>query len=46
MTIHVACAVAAGCRFFVTTDDVIVRKMRGYADIAVVGPTEFLIEVD
>jgi predicted nucleic acid-binding protein len=44
--LHVACAVAAGCDFFLTTDDFVVKKMRGFAGIAVMDPTQFVVEVE
>jgi predicted nucleic acid-binding protein len=43
--LHIACAMAAGCAFFLTTDDLIVKKMRGYSGILVMDPTQFVIEV-
>jgi predicted nucleic acid-binding protein len=44
--LHVACAVASGCDFFLTTDDLVVKRMRGFADIAVMDPTQFIVEVE
>jgi predicted nucleic acid-binding protein len=44
--IHIACAMAAGCGVFLTTDDVLVRKMRGFSAIAVAYPTQFILEVE
>ena len=44
--LHVACAMAAGCDFFLTTDDFVVKKMRGFARIAVMDPTQFVVEVE
>jgi hypothetical protein len=44
--LHVACAMAASCDFFLTTDDLVVKKMRGYAGITVMGPTQFIVEVE
>ncbi len=44
--IHIACAMAAGCDFFLTTDDVLVSKMRGFVGIAVADPTRFVLEVE
>lgn len=44
--LHLACAVAAGCDFFLTTDDLIVKRMRGHAEIAVMDPTQFIVEVE
>jgi predicted nucleic acid-binding protein len=43
--LHIACALAAGCAFFLTTDDLIVKRMRGYSGIAVMDPTQFVVEV-
>ena len=44
--LHVACALAAGCDIFLTTDDLVVKRMRGYAGIAVMDPTQFIVEVE
>jgi predicted nucleic acid-binding protein len=44
-SLHIACALAAGCAFFLTTDDRIVKKMRGYSGVVVMDPTQFVIEV-
>ncbi len=44
--LHVACAIVGGCGFFLTTDDKIIRKMRGFAEIAVMNPTQFVVEVE
>lgn len=43
--LHIVCAMAAGCDFFLTTDDLIVKRMRGYPGIAVMNPTQFIVEV-
>jgi predicted nucleic acid-binding protein len=43
--LHLACALATGCDFFLTTDDIVVKKMRGYGGIAVMDPTQFIVEV-
>jgi predicted nucleic acid-binding protein len=40
--LHLACAVAAGCRYFLTTDDGILSHASGVRDTIVVSPTEFL----
>ncbi len=42
--LHVACSVEAGCDYFLTTDDLIINRMRGYAGIAVMNPAQFIIE--
>jgi predicted nucleic acid-binding protein len=44
--LHVACAMAAGCDFFLTTDDLVVRRMRGFTGIVVMDPTQFIVEVE
>jgi predicted nucleic acid-binding protein len=44
--LHVACAVAAGCDFFLTTDDIVVKRLRGYSGIVVMDPAQFVIEVE
>ncbi len=43
--LHVACAIAAECDFFLTTDDLVVKKMREFSGITVIDPTQFIIEV-
>jgi predicted nucleic acid-binding protein len=44
--LHLACAITAGCEYFLTTDDMIVRRMQGFARIDVINPTRFIIEVE
>ena len=44
--LHVACAIAAGCDFFLTTDDVIVKRMPKFAGITVMNPTQYIVEVE
>ena len=36
--LHLACAIAAKCDYFVTTDDVILKKTVGFEDITVIDP--------
>ncbi|MGD0518403.1 MAG: PIN domain-containing protein [Thermoguttaceae bacterium] len=43
--LHIACAIAAECKFFLTTDDVLAKKMTGFSGIIVIDPTRFIIEV-
>jgi hypothetical protein len=43
--VGLACAMAAGCDFFLTTDDFVVKRRRRYAGIAVMDPTQFIVEV-
>jgi predicted nucleic acid-binding protein len=40
--LHVACAIEAGCDYFVTTDDILLRKLSGYTRILAVDPTAFV----
>jgi predicted nucleic acid-binding protein len=44
--LHIACAIAAGCDLFLTTDDVIVKRMQGFPHIAVMNPAQFIVEVE
>jgi predicted nucleic acid-binding protein len=44
--LHVACAVAAECNFLLTTDDLVAKRMQGFSEIAVMDPTQFIIEVE
>ena len=43
--LHVACAVAAGCDYFLTTDDNVVKRLRAFPGIVVMNPTQFVVEV-
>jgi len=40
--IHVACAVEAGCEYFLTTDDMLLKKLSGYTRIVAIDPTAFV----
>jgi predicted nucleic acid-binding protein len=40
--LHVACAVEAGCEYFVTTDDALLKKLARYTRISAVDPTAFV----
>jgi len=42
--IHLACAIEAGCEYFITTDDGILRNYRA-SDILVYSPVDFISEV-
>ncbi|MCP3963941.1 MAG: type II toxin-antitoxin system VapC family toxin [bacterium] len=37
--LHVACAIASRCEYFVTTDASILRKLRDFLDVKVLDPT-------
>ena len=43
--LHVACAIKAKCRYFITTDDVLIRRLVGLSEIGVVNPTSFIVRV-
>lgn len=43
--LHVACAIKAKCRYFITTDDVLIRRLAGLSEIGVVNPTSFIVRV-
>ena len=45
-SLHLACAVVAGCEFFLTTDDEVLQKARDCKDIRVIDPATFIREVD
>ncbi|GAK54696.1 hypothetical protein U14_05984 [Candidatus Moduliflexus flocculans] len=39
---HLACALRAGCRYFLTTDDKLIKKTRYLADLVVMNPVHFV----
>lgn len=43
--LHVACAMATECDYFLTTDDLVVKRLRGFSGIMVMNPTQFVVEV-
>ena len=44
--LHVACAIAGECTHFLTTDDLVLRKLKSYNRIRVLNPVEFVCEVN
>ena len=42
--LHLACAMISACRYFLTTDDIMLKKTANLNTIAVVNPTQFIIE--
>jgi predicted nucleic acid-binding protein len=40
--LHIGCAIETGCEYFLTTDDVIVKKMKNISEIGVLNPIEFI----
>ena len=43
--LHLACAIASNCAYFVTTDDILLRKTSSLATIKVVSPQQFMSEI-
>ena len=44
--LHLSCAIAGGCGYFLTTDDEIYRRGRQLREITVSDPTSFVREID
>ena len=44
--LHIACAIAGECTYFVTTDDEILKRGKDIQDITVVDPTAFVREMN
>ena len=44
--LHIACAIAGGCTYFVTTDDDILKRRHDVHDITVIDPTAFVREMN
>ena len=42
--LHIACAIAGACPYFVTTDDHLLKRQRDIQDIAIIDPTSFVRE--
>ena len=40
--LHIACAIDAGCDYFLTTDDQIIKKMINSNDVIVLNPIDFI----
>ncbi len=43
--LHVACAIHAGCEYFLTTDDTVLKKGQDIRDVKIVDPPTFVREV-
>lgn len=41
--LHVACALFAGCEYFFTTDDRVIKKLKTLKGIKVTNPVEFVV---
>ena len=44
--LHIACAIAGECPYFVTTDDDILKRRQDVHDITVIDPTSFVREMN
>jgi predicted nucleic acid-binding protein len=44
--LHLACAVSAQCDFFLTTDDILIKKMNSRSEINVLNPVTFIYGED
>ena len=44
--LHIACAIAEECTYFVTTDDAILKRRPDIQDITVIDPTAFVREMN
>jgi predicted nucleic acid-binding protein len=44
--LHLACAIAAKCDYFLTTDDSITKKSANIKEIRVINPVNFLMEIE
>ena len=44
--LHIACALAGECTYFVTTDDDILKRRQDVHDITVIDPTAFVLEMN
>ena len=42
--LHIACAIAAGCAYFLTTDDKIINKNNSIAELILTDPIGFIKE--
>lgn len=42
--LHVSCAIRSACRFFITTDDDIIRKNNIITEIVIINPIDFIRE--
>lgn len=44
--LHIASAIEGNCKFFITTDDSIIKKMQNNKKIKVINPTEFITKYE
>ena len=44
--LHIACAIAGACTYFVTTDDDILKRRQDVHDVTIIDPTTFVREMN
>jgi hypothetical protein len=44
--LHIACAIAGACTYFITTDDDILKRRQDVRDITLIDPTAFVREMN
>ncbi len=45
-SLHIAAAVTADCKYFITTDEDIIKKLINYNKIKIINPAELVIKED
>jgi predicted nucleic acid-binding protein len=40
--LHIACAIEGRCEYFLTTDDIILKKLKDFVEITVINPVNFI----
>lgn len=40
--LHAACAISAGCQYFLTTDDSLLKRLAGFDKVKAINPVEYL----
>ena len=43
-SLHIAAGIVAGCEYFITTDEFILKKLINYKKIKIINPVELIIE--
>jgi predicted nucleic acid-binding protein len=44
--LHISCAIEGGCNFFISTDDLLLKKIFGNPQITAVNPIDFIKIID
>ena len=45
-SLHVASSIIAICDYFITTDDILIRKLKNYKRIKLINPKQFLLVME